>query len=87
MFVARKPAHIKETNHKLNKYCECRMKDRDDGNEKLVNKKNKLLKAQEAIKFPVSVYIYFFILGIFIHTNTLLKLEVTHILLNYIFKN
>jgi hypothetical protein len=32
------PDHIKDANDKLNKYKECRMKDREDEKEKLVNK-------------------------------------------------
>jgi hypothetical protein len=35
------------------------MKDREDKKENLVNKNQKLLKALEAIKVPVSVYFLF----------------------------
>jgi hypothetical protein len=45
------------------------MKDREEEKENLVNKKQKLLKALEEIKVPVSAYIYFFILYIFILTD------------------
>ena len=45
-----------------------------DEKESLSNKNQKLLKALKAIKVPVSAYIYFFILDIFILTNTQLKL-------------
>jgi hypothetical protein len=36
------------------------MKDREDETENLVNKNQKLLKALEAIKVPISSYTYFF---------------------------
>jgi hypothetical protein len=40
------PDHTKVANDKLNKYEQCRMKDREDEKENLVNKNQKLLKAQ-----------------------------------------
>jgi hypothetical protein len=49
------------------------MKDHEDEKEKTCQKNHKLLKALEALIVPVSAYIYFFILGIFILMNTLLK--------------
>jgi hypothetical protein len=65
----KKTDHIKDANDKLSKYWECRIKDREDKNENLVNKNQKLLKALEAIKVPVSAYIYFFILD-FLYSQT-----------------
>jgi hypothetical protein len=50
--------HIKDANHNLNKYWECRMKDRGNEKDNLVNKK--LLKALEAIKVRVSECIFLF---------------------------
>jgi hypothetical protein len=46
------------------------MKDREDVKENLANKKQKLLKALEAIKVPVSAYIYF-LFYIFLYSQTL----------------
>jgi hypothetical protein len=63
--------YIKDANDNLNKYWECMMKDREDKKEKLVNKNHKLPKALEALTVPVSAYIYFFILDIFILMNTI----------------
>jgi hypothetical protein len=46
-----KPDRIKDANDKLDKYWECRMKNREDEKENLVNKNQKLMKALEAINF------------------------------------
>jgi hypothetical protein len=62
------------------------MKDCENEKENLVNKNQKLMKALETIKVPVSAYIYILILDIFILTNTPLKL-CSNTLFNYTFKN
>jgi hypothetical protein len=73
LFVARKTGSYKVCQRQF-EYWECKMKDCDEEKENLFNKKQKLLKALEAIKVAVSAYIYFFILYIFILTDTQLKL-------------
>jgi hypothetical protein len=45
-----KPDHIKNANVNLNKYSECRMNDREDEEENLVNKNQKLRKPLEQLK-------------------------------------
>jgi hypothetical protein len=55
------PNHIKEANGKLNEYWECRVKNRKDEKENLVNKNQKLLKALEAFKVSGSKYIQIYI--------------------------
>jgi hypothetical protein len=62
------------------------MKDREDENENLVNKKQKLLKALEEIKVPVPAYKYF-LFYIFLYSQTLNKnCAVTRLLFNYTLK-
>jgi hypothetical protein len=66
-----KPDHIMDANDKMNKYWKCRMNDREDEKEHLVNKNQKLLKALETTKVPGSSYMF---LVIFILSNIQLKL-------------